>query len=202
MFKETRNRPVFNTCADTFRAARFFLLYPLLPVIQNRLNQYCDWRLKQLCTRNTGAGNAKAKIWAADLATTVNIAYKEDLPIFKMILTEFVWAGRWQLLGGGACDISHLVDDNPEFIKDVLHNIATKQWLDDPVWAPRRPDKSLGRWAWKCARCNATLASSNTNEAEGQVFDPFTLGEENTVRREWCRKCSKLKTIPWREANY
>lgn len=202
MVKETSNKPVFKTCVHIFRAARFLLLHPLMSIVLNRLKKYCDLRLKLLCTRNTGAGNAEAPIWAADLAGAIKVVYKADLAILKMILTEFVWAGRWQLLGGGACDISYLVDDNPEFIKDVLHNIATKQWLDDPVWAPKRPDKSLARWAWQCARCQVTLASSNTNEAEGQVFDPFTLGEENTVRREWCRKCSGLRMIPWRQAGY
>lgn len=202
MIKETRNKLVFTTCINIFRAARFLLLHPLLPIVQNRLNKYCDFRLKQLCTRNTGAGNEIAKIWAVDLANAIKIAYKADLAPIKMIFWEFVWAGRWQMLGGGACDITHLVDENPEFIKDVLHNCATKQWLDDPVWAPRRPDKSLARWAWQCARCQTTLASVNTNEAEGQVYDPFTLGEENTVRREWCRKCSGLRMTPWRQVSY
>lgn len=201
MFQETKNKPVFTTCVAVYRAAHFFLLHPLVFIVQDRLRKYCDSRLKRLCTRNTGAG-PDAKTWAAGLADAIRMAYKADLAPIKMILWEFVWAGRWQLLGGGACDISYIVDDTPEFLKDVLHNCATKQWLDDPVWAPKRPDKSLARWAWQCARCKTTLASANTNEAEGQVFDPFTLGEENTVRREWCRKCSAMKTIPWRGASY
>lgn len=202
MFKETSNKPVFKTCVDIFRAAQFLLLHPILPRIVDRLGRHCDWRLKQLCTRNTGTGNVDAKAWVNDLANAIKLAYKADLESMKTIFGEFVWAGRWRLLGGGDCDISFLVDYTPEFIKDVLHNFATKQWLNNPLWAPKRPEKSLAGWHWQCAICKVKVASSNTKEAEGQVFDPFTLGEENIVRREWCRKCSGLRTIPWRQAGY
>lgn len=93
------------------------------------------------------------------------------------------------------------MDDSPEFIKDVLRNCATKEWLKDPIWAPR-PGKFWEGWDRTCARCKCKLASTDSNEAKGQVFDPFTLGEKNKVRREWCRTCSDLNMTPWRDPSY
>ncbi|KAK2609394.1 hypothetical protein N8I77_002891 [Diaporthe amygdali] len=202
MVKETSNEQVFKSCVDMYRAAHFLLLSPLLPRIRRRLGGYCDQKLKQLCTRSSGTESTGTKLWAADLATAIRATYKADIKVFKKIFMEFVWAGRWQLLGDGECDISYLIDDTPGFIKDMLHNCATKQWLDDPVWAPKRPEKSLAGWHWECASCKVPIVSSRITRAAGQVFDPFTLGEENRVRREWCRKCSDLNMIPWRQARY
>lgn len=197
------NEPIFTTCVELFRAAQFLLLHPLLPRIQSRLGKDYDWKLKKLCAPEIATANAVANFWYQDLAKAIRVAYKAGLETIKKIFMEFAWAGRRVLLSGGPCDISFLVGDTPEFIIDLLHNCATKTWLTNPIWAPKQPSNSLiGHDAWKCGLCKVAIPLLNTAKAEGQVTDPFTMGDGNAIWRQWCRKCSERMGIPWRHASY
>lgn len=205
MTEDTRgtNEPIFTACVELFRAAQFLLLHPLLLDIQSRLGKECDWKLKQVCTSIKVILTANDKLWISDLAMAIKLAYKAGLEVIKKIFVEFVWAGRWAFLGGGVRDISFFLDDTPEFFRDLLQNCAAKRWLLNPIWAPKSAEKALfGETEVACGRCRVRLVNIRTAEAEGQVYDPFTLGEGGLIRRKWCSKCSKSMKIPWRDASY
>lgn len=195
------NEPIFTTCVELFRAAHFLLLLPLLPSIQSRLGEDCDWKLKQICSRNNAKATANTKHWISDLAKAIKLAYKAGLEILKKIFIEFVWAGRRLLLGGGR-GISSLVGDTPEFITDVLHKCATRRWLDNAIWAPRPSTSLIAQSLKKCGCCKVRSPSQQTAGTEDWVIDPFTMGDGNMVWRQWCYKCSERMGIPWRDAHY
>lgn len=206
MAEETTKRPVIRFCVDLYRAAAFFLLTPMLPIVQRRLGDYCDEKLRRMCTR----GNTEldeightALPWIWDLADGINEAYKWNTEPMKKTLMEFVWVGRRRLLGTGRMGIQADLDNSPAFIEDMLRNCAMFPWQEDSDWAPRissTADLAVGSHR-RCARCNKELAkwSVDNSDADGQVWDPFTVSGDNMILRKWCKDCGAMDMAPWRE---
>lgn len=206
MVEETTNRPVIRFCVDLYRAADFFLLTPMLPIVQRRLGHHCDEKLKWLCTTGVvqAAGDRRAALrWIKDIVDGIKEAYKWNTGPIKKTLMEFVWAGRRRLLGPCWIGIQDDLDKIPAFIKDMLCHCALYPWQKESEWAPPVLSASVLATSKRprCARCKKLLVPWRTgnSDAFGQVWDPFTMSGGNSVIREWCKECAAMDMIPWRE---
>lgn len=202
MTEETRNRPVVRFCVDLYRAADYFLLPLMFPIIQRRLEDHCDEKLKWLCTRGNTQFNETNRTtlrWTMDLVDGIKQAYKWNTEGIKKTLMEFVWVGRKRFLGTGWVSIQDRLDDTPAFIKDMLRHCAMLPWQLDSAWAPNFQDVPVSQRG-RCVRCGKDLAicRSGNSDADGQVWDPFTISGDNRTRREWCKECAAMDMIPWR----
>lgn len=206
MVKETTNLPVAKFCVDLHRAADFFLLEPLLPIIRSRLGDYCDEKMKWLSTRRkvSSARNCSAVLsWTKDVANGICEAYKWNIEPVKKILMEFVWVGRNELLDVHSFfRLQDHLGDVPNFLEDLLNRFAIHQWTKDAVWTPK-PVRVLC-WNGACVRCGKKLVSSSKDSdgAIGQVMDTFNVSVDNGILREWCKDCGAMDMIPWRETEY
>jgi hypothetical protein len=109
---------------ELYRSADFFLLKPLLPVVQEYLSDYCDEKIKWMYTQGNLAADCEgqmARAWVDCLKAAILEAHKWNTPVIYTMLKEFVWTGRYyftctagskiQLL-----DISGWLDENlPNF---------------------------------------------------------------------------------------
>lgn len=206
MVEETTNRPVIRFCVDLYRAADFLLLSPILPIIQRRLGDHCDEKLKWLCTRGNKISKTDqtALLWIKDIANGIEQAYKWNTEPIKMILMEFVWVGRGFLLAGGLTGIQNDLDGTPAFIKDMFHHGAMISLSgSSQTWVPNTQRLILRHPRHEtCPRCNKKLVKlkSGSPDAHGQIWDPFTVSIDNIILREWCKECSSMNMIPWRES--
>lgn len=203
MAEETSNRPVVQFCVDLYRAADYFLLEPILPIVQHRLGDHCDEKLKWLCTfRNEQDVEAirTALPWIKDLVKGIEEAYKWNTREIKKTLMEFVWAGRHRLLAGGLTGIQDDLDSTPAFFKDMLRHSTTSSF-NGAFWAPRTLSVRLNYLRPTfCARCNRQLETrADDPDTYGQVWDPFTASNDNRILRRWCKECAAMDRIPWRE---
>lgn len=203
MVKETSNRLVAKFCVDLHRAADFFLLQPLLPIIRSRLGDYCDEKMKWLCTRGNVLSARKDSAllsWTKDVAKGISEAHKWKIEPVKKILMEFVWVGRTELLDARSCiRLQDHLDDVPNFLEDLLNRFAIHKWTKNAVWIPK--PVHAHRWGGACARCGKKLVqySKDSVGANGQIMDTFNTSFENGILREWCKDCAALDMIPWRE---
>lgn len=187
-----------------YRAADFLLLSPIWPIIQLRLGDHCDEKLKWLCTRGNSIDpkDQETMLWVRDIANGIEEAYSWNTQPIKKMLTEFVWAGRRKLLRCGFVGV--LRDDRhgvPAFIQDMVLHCAMSSWQREAVWAPYTGDVILRHpHAENCARCKKALFKPNSRNSHGQIRDPFTLSGDNRALREWCKECSSMSMIPWRKA--
>ncbi|KAG6353626.1 hypothetical protein INS49_005334 [Diaporthe citri] len=98
MATETRYRPVFKFCAELYRSADFFLLEPLLPVVQRHIGDYCDEKTRWMWTRGNMTedyrNEKKALIWVDDLKAAILETDKWNTPVISFMLMEFVWASN------------------------------------------------------------------------------------------------------------
>lgn len=205
MAKETSNRQVIRFCVGLYRAADFLLLKPMLSIIQRRLGDHCDEKLKWLSTRGDLQVDHTVLLWARDIVNGIEEAYRWNTEPIKKTLMEFVWVGRFRLLGTPWPGMDDL-NNNSIFIKDMLHHCALRPWQEDSAWAPDPLGVNVAKgWRSTCVRCNTKLAMVSQGaptaaaDADGQVEDPFNKTAENLVLREWCKKCAAMDMIPWRE---
>lgn len=224
MAQEKKFRPTFKFCAELYRSAEFFLLKPLLPVIQRHLGDYCDEKIRWLHTRGNVINDLiekKALIWVEDLKDAIYEVEQWKTPVIREMLMEFVWAGKSFL----NCSWNFYMS-----IQDWLHNTVSRFWYDmndhcDPrapgqwgsrmgksptefaVWAPARCQLPIPtEWKDHCVRCGNKLERHNIcdfiKKDEGQLKDPFNLPSSWRITREWCRACAHEVKYPWREQGY
>ncbi|KAG6353627.1 hypothetical protein INS49_005335 [Diaporthe citri] len=204
MVEETTNKPVIQFCVSLYVAADYFLLDPMLPIIQRRLGDHYDEKLKWMCTRGSGLGNKcdqTALRWTRDLVDGIEMAYRWNAVPIKQTLMEFVWVGRRALLGSTWIGIQDDLDSTPAFIKDMLLHCTLFPWWKDSAWAPNPPSLAITQqWHATCVRCNKELVKFRlgSSDAYGQIWDPFIMTVNNTILREWCKECAAMDTIPWR----
>lgn len=186
-------------CVSLWQTADFLLLNPLKSSVEKAVHNYCDKRMKQLCTRlfrpkwKESGSKGKLTPWAIDMILGIRGAYRWNIEGLKAMLVEFIWAGRRYTLD--ASIVSTTLDqlkDTPAFVADLLAFLASNWSMKTAVWAPHR---SWTTWTATCRRCGTEIFWENNDEEEGQVRDPF--GFDN--HRGWCRDCGKLDMIPWRE---
>lgn len=203
MTEETSNRPVIQFCVNLYRAADFFLLKPILPIVQRRLGDHCDEKLKWLCTFRSNQDVEAIRTalpWIKDIVKGIEEAYIWNTRAIKKTLMEFVWAGRHRLLSGGLTDIRDDLDSTPAFIKDMLRHSTTISG-NGAFWAPRTSSVRLTcQRPTFCARCNIEFKKrAGDPDTYGQVWDPFTASNDNRILRMWCKECAAMDMIPWRE---
>lgn len=201
--EETANKPVIQFCVDLYRAADFLLLNSMFPMIQRRLGDHCDEKLKWLCTRGVmqiDKPDQTVLLWTKDLVGGIEEAYRWKAGLIKTTLMEFVWVGRRKLLSPTWIGIQDDLDSTPAFMKDMIRHCALYGWQKEAIWAPKA-SKVASSKRWSCARCNKPVVKwqNDNSDAFGQVWDPFTLTGENRISREWCKECSAMDMIPWRE---
>lgn len=204
MVEETANRPVIRFCVDLYRAADYLLLKTMLPIILCRLGDHCDGKLKWMCTRGNKLldHDQTAMLWTKDLVDGIHEAYRWNSEPIKKTLMEFVWVGRRGLLGNTWTGIGDDLDKTPAFVKDMFRHSFGVSWKKSTIWAPITSSLTLSHpRSPKCARCDKKLRKLTDSEpnASGQVWDPFTVSTDNQALREWCKECSAMNMIPWRE---
>ncbi|KAG8158348.1 hypothetical protein KVR01_012109 [Diaporthe batatas] len=195
-------------CVCLWHLADFLLLGPLKPLVEKAVHSYCDKRMKQFCTFGVAsdwmstATTGELTPWALDLISGVRQSYKWNAEHLKAVLMEFLWVGRFDTLRfGGASVLFHHLTDTPKFMDDFLGYYASGNWIPDRVWAVLcRKEATLQAGQQKCRRCLKHITWSH-EDRNGQIADPFELVRNTVVTTGWCRDCSKLDTIPWREEN-
>lgn len=158
-----------------------------------------------MCTRGNQIRKTDqiAFMWIKDIANGIKEAYKWNTEPIKMILMEFVWMGRRILLASGSVGIQNDLDSTPAFIKDMFQHCARIFCSGIcPAWVPDTSKLVLRHPRYDtCPRCNKELVKAivGNPDSHGQTWDPFTLSNDNKVLREWCKECSSMDMIPWRE---
>lgn len=143
MTKQTEFRQPFKFCAELYRSADFFLLKPLLPVVQECLSDYCDDKIKWMYTKGNPLEDCEeqtARACVEDLKAAILEAHKWNTPIIHTMLKEFVWAGRHYLVCDAGASTQHLdisgwLDENvPKFKSQVveLFKEPTRRWTGAP----------------------------------------------------------------------
>lgn len=221
MAEETRHRPTFKFCAELYRSADFFLLEPLLRVIQRHIGDYCDEKTKWMWTRGNitedNRNGKKALLWIDDLKAAILETHKWNTPVIDIMLMEFVWAGRvfltsrfelhinirqWlkQNAKGWMEDMSDHCQHTPTFQGDV------RKQFQPAVWTPARCKTPIpDDWCDTCVRCGTKLDRDNfglTKRDYGQLRDLFNSSSSCIQPREWCRACAAETKYPWREEGY
>lgn len=206
MGEETTNRPVIRFCVDLYRAADFLLLTTMLPIVQRRLGDHCDEKMKWLCTHGNvelDATDQTALQWTTDLVDGIREAYRWNIEPIKKTMQEFVWAGRRRLLGDSWIGILEDLDSTPDFIKDMLRRCTLFPWQTHAIWAPNGSSiaNDVSRLGFCCLCCDHLLRKSaiDKTQAYGQLRDPFTVSADNQTTREWCKECTAMDMIPWRQ---
>lgn len=199
-------------CVLLWHTADFLLLHPLKPSVQQAVRNYCDKRMKHLCTREIGNPSKwrdpqdKSKLlpWAADFLSGIRSAYEWKAEDLKSVLMEFIWVGRRRLLGRKLpahnsiipSFVDHL-NNTSTFMADLLSDFASGPWINTAVWAPKH--KWNGGTARECGLCAKEISWQKFEESVGQVYDPFTVDHTTfEIGRGWCRDCMKGDIIPWR----
>lgn len=224
MERETSSRPTFKFCAELYRSADFFLLKPLLPVVQRHLGDYCDEKTRWMWTRgniNEDAENEKeALVWVEDLKDAILETHTWNTPVIKYLLMEFVWASRDLLRSGFPIHISihgwlwnnvrGFWDDMEDHCDDTPPSIwgrKWRKWSPPPVWTPAPCQTPIPlRWCDTCVRCGGQLEKPSDGydeNAYGQLRDPFNASYRGCSQpREWCLECAAQVKYPWREDGY
>ncbi|KAG6353628.1 hypothetical protein INS49_005336 [Diaporthe citri] len=185
-------------CVSLWQTADFLLLNSLKSSVEKAVHNYCDRRMKQLCTRlfrPKWANEIKGKLtaWAIDMIIGIRGAYRWNVEGLKAVLVEFTWAGRRCTLDARivSTTLDHL-KDTPAFVADLLAFFASTSSTKSAVWAPHRSGRT---WTATCRRCGTEIFWGNNEQAEGQILDPFGLDGG----LGWCRDCGNLDMTPWRE---
>lgn len=220
MATETRFRPVFKFCSELYRSADFFLLNPLLPVVQRHLGDYCDEKTRWMWTRGNliqdERNEKKALVWVEDLKAAILETSKWNTPVIKVMLMEFVWASKPYLAGyyRTYTGIQDWLRENARGFWDEMEDrCATPplwgMWIKrrpPPVWTPPRcktPVPSSWAWSVACVRCGSKLVEESWDrKGYGQLKDPFNLSDGWSSCREWCVECAAQIKYPWREDGY
>lgn len=206
MAKETANRPTIRFCVDVYRAATLLDLHSnhFHQIIMQHLEGHLDQKLKWMFT----LGNVDRKVkeedtvlWISDLMDGIREASKWDTKDITRMIMEFIWVGRHYLLGSSWISLAQRLEQVPGFFPAMMRRCACSPWRKCAVYAPTNSalDRDPGTHT-KCARCwkEVLYKRSTAPEAIGQLRDPFSLSEDNTPRRQWCRKCAASDGIPWR----
>lgn len=223
MATETRFRPVFKFCAELYRSADFFLLKPLLPVVQRYLGDYCDEKTRWIWTRGNitedERNEKKALVWLDDLKAAILETNKWNTPVINVLLMEFVWASQAPFMSyyPTYLNMREWLRENVKRFCDEMEDrcettprptiwFGLRKPRPTPVWTPPRCKTPVSA-AWLrsdiCVRCGNKLEKGEWNkQAYGQLRDPFNSPDGCSWPREWCVECAKDVKYPWREDGY
>lgn len=221
MATETRFRPAFKFCAELYRSADFFLLKPLLPVVQRHLGDYCDEKTKWIWTRGNmiedERNEKKALVWIEDLKAAILETSKWNTPVINIMLMEFVWVSRTANVYPTYISIGYWLHENARGFQDTMKNrcitVKPTMWWpgrkpSPPVWTPPGCTTPMTAVTKRpvcdtCVRCYNKLELGDCNEkGYGQLQDPFNPPHCSGHLREWCRECVAETKYPWREDGY
>lgn len=218
MDRETSFRPTFKFCGELYRSADFFLLEPLLPVVQHYLGAYCDEKIKWMFTRGNideyHQNHSKCLDWIDDLKDAIFYVEQWRTPVIREMLMEFMFTGQvfldalWEY---PPIDTHKWLSNNAlDFQIDMtLHCVTYPPGYTVPagkarVWTPARCQTPVpARLVGNCVRCFNKLPRHFSKDKEdiGKLLDPFNTSFTVTTRA-WCKECAAEVKYPWREDGY
>lgn len=195
-------------CIALWHIADFLLLHPLKDLLEDAVHEYCDIRMKTLCTIGRKLKwcdqNDRSKLspWALDFVLGIQEAYKWEARYLKEVLMEFMWAGKWWTLGPRVVPaLLNQLKNTPDFMNDLLGQFAARPWITNAVWAPCYFAGSLSNRNNTCLLCHKDLILGRKDEpgVAGQIRNPFVQDSANRDPIGWCKDCGNLGKIPWRK---